>query len=244
VKKVVFIPVRYASTRLPGKPLVDIAGKPMVRHVYERVCEAQGVDEVIVATDDGRIAEACKLFDCPTTMTAVEQRCGTDRIKEAADNLGLSDNDIIVNVQGDQPLIPHQTVEEVIAPLTRDDKLGMSTLAVPMSYGDALDPVNVAVVLDNESNALYFSRAVLPFVRDEGTGVTYLKHLGIYAYRKWFLDLFSSWETGVLEDIEKLEMLRVLEQGHKIKVAVTTHDSIEVDRPEDVVKVEKILRGC
>lgn len=237
----VIIPVRFGSTRLPGKPLADIAGKSMVQRVYEQVAKAKGVDRVLVATDDDKISLACDGFGCKAVMTAAEHRCGTDRIREAALCLELAEDDIVVNVQGDQPLIPHQTVEEVIAPLIADPDLGMSTLAVPMSWEDAQDPVNVAVVLDKNSDALYFSRAPLPFVRDEGTPVTYLKHLGIYAYRRWFLDIFHGLPMGELENIEKLEMLRALEYGHKIRVAVTEHDSIEVDRPEDILKVEKML---
>lgn len=242
-KVVVIIPVRFGSTRLPGKPLADISGKTMVQRVYEQVIKAQGVDQVLVATDEDQISLACQGFGCEAVMTATEHRCGTDRIREAAQKLGLAEDDIVVNVQGDQPLIPPQTVEEVIAPLVAEPELGMSTLAVPMSYQDAQDPVNVAVVLNYRGDALYFSRAVLPFVRDKGTPVTYLKHLGIYAYRRWFLDVFHGLPMGELENIEKLEMLRALENGYQIRVAITAHDSIEVDRPEDIVKVEKILAG-
>lgn len=241
-RTVVFIPVRFGSTRLPGKPLADIAGKPMVRRVYEQVAAAAGVDQVVVATDEERIVSVCDSFGCKSVMTSGDHCCGTDRIWEAAHSLGLAGDDIVVNVQGDQPLIPPETVDEVIAPLAADPAIGMSTLAVPMSYDDALDPVNVAVVLDTKGDALYFSRAPLPFVRDEGTPVTYLKHLGIYGYRRWFLDIFHSLPQGELEEIEKLEMLRVLEHGHSIRVAVTGHDSIEVDRPEDIDKVEEILK--
>ncbi len=240
---VVFIPVRYASTRLPGKPLALIAGKPMVQRVFEQAAKAEGVDRVVIATDDDRIARTCAEFGAQAVMTAAEHRCGTDRVWEAARRLGLTENDIVINVQGDQPLIPPETIEEVAKPLQDDPELGMATLAVPMSPEDAQDPVNVAAVLDEEGYALYFSRAALPFDRDGDNPVTYLKHLGIYAYRRWFLDLFHELPTGKLEEIEKLEMLRALEHGHRIKVAVTEHDSIEVDRPEDVFKVERILAG-
>lgn len=237
------IPVRYQSSRLPGKPLVDIAGQPMIQRVYTQVASADGVDRVVIATDDERIAQACQGFGGRVVMTGLEHNCGTERVGEAADRLGLAPDEIVVNVQGDQPLIPPQTVTEVAALLTADPALNISTLAVPMSREEAADPINVAVVLDDSGFALYFSRSVIPFDRDGDQPVVYLKHLGIYAYRRRFLDRFKAWGPGRLEEIEKLEMLRVLERGGRIKVGVTEHDSIEVDRPQDVVKVESVLAG-
>jgi len=241
VRLVVFIPCRLASTRLPGKPLALIAGKPMVQRVYEQALKARGVAEVVVATDSAEIAAAVEGFGGRAVMTAAEHACGTDRVAEAARSLGLDREDIAVNIQGDQPLCPPELVEQVIEPLRADPGLGMSTLAAPMRAREAAHPDNVCLVIDRQGRAIYFSRAMIPHPRDPGPPRTYLKHLGVYAYRAWFLEVFSRLPLGELEQIEKLEQLRALENGHPIGVIVTEHDSIEVDRPEDIRRVEAIL---
>jgi len=238
---VVLIPARLGSSRLPGKPLASIAGQTMIQRVFQRAVRAQGIDRVAVATDDAEIARLVESFGGQAVMTSPDHASGTDRLAEAARLLDLAGDDLVVNVQGDQPLCPPELIEEVVVPLKADPDLGMATLATPMSRTEAADPVNVCVVADGQNNALYFSRAVIPFVRDEGDVTTFLKHLGVYGYRVWFLELFSELRPGRLEQIEKLEQLRALEAGLRIKVVLTSHDSIEVDRPEDVRRVEKIL---
>ena len=238
---VVFIPARLGSSRLPGKPLAPIAGQPMIQWVYQQAVRAQGIDKVAVVTDDAEIARVVESFGGQVVMTSPAHATGTDRLAEAARLLGLADDDLVVNVQGDQPLCPPELIEEVVVPLKADPELGMATLAAPMSRAEAEDPVNVCVVMDGQNNALYFSRSVIPFVRDEGEEATFLKHLGVYGYRVWFLEVFAALPLGKLEQIEKLEQLRALEHGLRIKVVLTEHDSIEVDRLEDVKKVERIL---
>ena len=238
---VVLIPARLGSSRLPGKPLAPIAGQTMIQRVYQQAAKAKGIDRVAVATDDAGIARVVESFGGQAIMTSPAHACGTDRLAEAARLLDLAGDDLVVNVQGDQPLCPPELIEEVVVPLKADPDLGMATLATPMSRAEAADPVNVCVVLNEKSEALYFSRAVIPFVRDEGDEAVFLKHLGVYGYRVWFLGLFSELRPGRLEQVEKLEQLRALEAGLRIKVVLTEHDSIEVDRLEDVRRVERIL---
>jgi 3-deoxy-manno-octulosonate cytidylyltransferase (CMP-KDO synthetase) len=241
MKVAAIIPSRYKSTRFEGKPLAPIGGRPMIRHVYEAASRAKHVDLVAVATDDRRIAEAVKRFGGAVVMTAESHRSGTDRVNEAAGILGLSGDDIVINVQGDQPLIDPRCLEQVIAPLQSGSDLGMSTLAYkitdPIEYKN---PKDVKVVMDRRGNALYFSRSPLPFGRD-GEAFDSYKHLGIYAYTKRFLEIFSGLDSGELERIEKLEQLRALEFGHPIRVVVTSHDSPEVDLPEDIARIERLI---
>jgi 3-deoxy-manno-octulosonate cytidylyltransferase (CMP-KDO synthetase) len=244
MKSVVIIPCRYGSTRFEGKPLALICGKPMVQHVYEAASRADYVDRVVVATDDQRILSAVTRFGGQGVMTSAEQRSGTDRAAEAAGKIGLSPEDIIINVQGDQPLVDPRCLNAVAEPLVADEGLEMSTLAYrivdPQEY---TNPKDVKVVMDDKGRALYFSRACIPYARDEGEKFDTYKHLGIYAYRRRFLDFFSQWPTGYLERVEKLEQLRALEHGACIKVVVTPYDSPEVDLPSDVLRIEKLMRA-
>lgn len=240
----VFIPARYGSSRLPGKPLKPINGKPMIQHVYERIAEAEGLQGVYVATDDERIKTVVESFGGKVVMTPVEAASGTDRIAAAASALGLKDDDLIVNVQGDQPLVHHESIEDVIAPFLANDYNGafeMSTLSFKIvNEAEITNPKDVKVVTDIDGFALYFSRATIPHGRDYWDHDSF-KHLGVYAYTKRFVDLFNTLPMGRLEDIEKLEQLRALEFGHKIKVVESKWDSPEVDLPGDIAMMEALL---
>ena len=236
------IPSRFGSTRFQGKPLKLLAGKPMIQRVYERAEKSSLITQVAVATDDERINRAVKNFGALSVMTPSEIRSGTDRVASASDMLGLAPDDIVINIQGDQPIFNPVCLDELTEPLRADLDLGMSTLAFKIkNKREITDPKDVKVVFDNNGFALYFSRSSIPFPRDTVTDSVYYKHLGFYAYRKKFLDKIASLETGLLENTEKLEQLRVLEYGFKIKVVVTEFDSPEVDLPEDIARIEKAL---
>ena len=244
MKTVVIIPARYQSTRFPGKPLAKICGKPMIQWVYENSKKAEKIDDVIVATDDDRIAQAVIAFGGKVVMTSDQNRSGTDRAAEAADRLGLSSKDIIVNVQGDQPLIDPRCLDDVVRPFFDEPEISMSTLAFKIVRKEEItNPKDVKVTFDQNGFALYFSRAPIPFGRDQNTEFDTYKHLGVYAYTRQYLDIFRNLPEGRLEQIEKLEQLRALEHCHKIKVIITDYDSPEVDLAEDVGRVEEIL-GC
>lgn len=240
----VFIPARYGSSRLPGKPLKLINGKPMIQHVYERIAQAQGLKGVYVATDDDRIKSVVEEFGGQVVMTPAEAASGTDRIAAAASAVGLKDDDLIVNVQGDQPLVHHESIEDVIAPFMAADYDGsfeMSTLSFKIvNEAEITNPKDVKLVTDVNGFALYFSRATIPYGRDYWDHDSF-KHLGVYAYTKRFVDLFNTLPMGRLEDIEKLEQLRALEFGHKIKVVESKWDSPEVDLPGDIAIMEALL---
>ncbi len=237
----VIIPARWGSSRFPGKPLVDIAGRPMIQHVMERVSRAQDVETVAVATDDERISEAVEAFGGRAIMTPSELRSGSDRVAAAASILGLGPEDLVANVQGDQPLLPHQVLEQCAAPLLAEPELAMSTPVVAITNQDEIgDPNHVKVVMDAQDNALYFSRLAVPFPRD-GDEATYYKHLGVYLFRGSFLQTFTNLPGGKLEDLEKLEQLRALEHGHRVRCVVTDFDSPEVDRPADAERVAALL---
>ncbi|MHB8138422.1 MAG: 3-deoxy-manno-octulosonate cytidylyltransferase [Smithellaceae bacterium] len=236
------IPSRYESSRFPGKPLADLCGKPMIQHVYERVAQAKAVPYVAVATDDQRIFDAVKKFGGNAVMTSATHRSGTDRIAEALKTLNLSADAIVVNIQGDQPIFEPVQVDEVIAPLIADPAVVMATLIYKIVLDEEIThPHAVKVVFDSENNALYFSRATIPYVRDKKLKADYYKHHGIYAYRRDFLDTFTQLPEGKLEKLEALEQLRVLEHGYKIKVVVTPHDSVEVDNQQELDRVRRIL---
>lgn len=254
----VIIPCRYASTRFAGKPLVVFEGRPIIAHVYQRVARAAGVDLVAVATDDQRIAEAVKGFGGQVVMTDTACRSGTDRVAEAADRLDLSDSDIVVNVQGDQPAVAPESIAAAIAPLTADPAVAMTTLAFPIADpGEIFHPKDVKVVFDRRGDAIYFSRAPIPYARDGAwrfearggdcalhfnggaAGFVAFKHLGVYAFRKAFLDVYRRLPPGRLEEIEKLEQLRVIEHGFRLRVVVTEHDSPEIDCPEDLERLQR-----
>ena len=243
-KIVCVIPSRYQSSRFPGKPLADLCGKPMIQHVYERALHAGDVSFAIVATDDERIFKAVEGFGGKAVMTAAALRSGTDRIAAAVEDIGLAEDDIVVNIQGDQPLFEPDQIDEVVAPLLADASIQMSTLIYRIIRDEEISHPNaVKVAFDHNGFALYFSRATIPFVRDKGKKADYFKHHGIYAYRRDFLRIFSGLPDGTLENLESLEQLRALEYGYRIKVVETAHDSVEVDTPEELARVGRIIRG-
>lgn len=243
-KIVCIIPSRYGSSRFPGKPIADLCGKPMIQHVYERALRAEGVSIAAVATDDERIFAAVKTFGGSVLMTSPDRRSGTDRIAEAAEALGLDDNAIVVNIQGDQPLFEPVQVNEVAAPLLEDASIPMATLIYRIVREEEIVHSNaVKVVFDHEKFALYFSRATIPFVRDKDKKAVYFKHHGIYAYRRKFLRVFAGLPEGNLERLESLEQLRAIEYGYRIKVVETAYDSVEVDTPEELSRVSRLIRG-
>lgn len=242
-KIAVIIPARYGATRFPGKPLHPIAGKPLVRRVWERCRKARGIDEVIIATDDKRIADAAAAFGAKCVMTADTHRTGTDRCAEVARK--LKEFTHFINVQGDEPLIDPSLIAQLAKTLAADPAVGMITAANPFGPDeDVKSPHAVKVVLDRESNAIYFSRSPIPFVRDVDASATYLRHQGIYGFTREFLLDFVKWKPGRLEGLEQLEQLRVLENGGKIRVVIAKKGSIGVDTPADVAVVEKLLASA
>ncbi len=244
VQVVCIIPSRYESTRFPGKPIADLCGKPMIQHVYERVLRAKSVSFAAVATDDERIFAAVNAFGGRAVMTSARHRSGTDRIAEAVETLALDENAIVVNIQGDQPLFEPVQVDEVVAPLMEDPSIPMSTLIYRIVRDEEITHPNaVKTVFDDHYFALYFSRATIPFVRDGGCKADYYKHHGIYAYRRPFLRTFTALPEGILERLEALEQLRALEHGHRIKVVITAHDSVEVDTPAELERVRRLMTG-
>ena len=237
----VIIPARYAAKRFPGKPLALWQGRPLIQHVYACACKSSLPKAIVVATDDERIAEVVRAFGGKVVMTAKDHPSGTDRLAEAANLLGLKAQDIIVNVQGDMPYFHPEIIAEVSRPLLENPLLPMSTLAQKITLKEEItDPNCVKVVFTPTGKALYFSRAPIPYDRDK-KGITYYKHLGIYGYRKAFLDKFVKLEQTPLEKIEKLEQLRALEHGYSIFVAETKHTAIDVNVPEDLAKLEKMM---
>ncbi len=247
---IVVIPARFSSSRLPGKPLQDIAGKPMVQHVWEQAKKSSAA-RVVVATDDARIFEVCQGFGAEVLMTDAAHNSGTDRLAEVATQLGLASDAIVVNVQGDEPLIPPSIIDQVAANLAANPQAGIATLAEPIEDVQALfNPNVVKVVTDKSGLALTFSRAPLAWARDAfaknrdqlPAGVPYRRHIGIYAYRAGFLHDFVAWGPCWLEDTECLEQLRALWHGVRIHVA----DALEappagVDTPEDLERVRRLL---
>jgi 3-deoxy-manno-octulosonate cytidylyltransferase (CMP-KDO synthetase) len=248
MKVVCMIPARYGSRRFEGKALADLDGKPMIQHVYERAAAAANLDGIAVVTDDLRISDAVKSFGGKVLMTSPELMTGTDRIAEAVEFLGLGDEDIVVNVQGDQPCISPQHIEQVAALLLQDPAAVMATLAFKIEEVEDIDDPNaVKVVFDNDFNAIYFSRSPIPYMRGGSGYPAYFKHQGIYAYRRWFLRLFAELAPGSLELAESLEQLRAVENGYLIKVALTEIDSPSVDTLPDLVKVRGMIAehgGC
>jgi 3-deoxy-manno-octulosonate cytidylyltransferase (CMP-KDO synthetase) len=242
-KVVVVIPARYGSTRLPGKPLVSLNGQPMVQRVYARAKLARRVDRVIVATDDDRILQAVTSFGGEARMTRTDHRTGTERVAEVAAHV---EGEIFVNVQGDEPLLDPAAVDTAVTALLEEPEAAVATVATPIKVpGDIMDPNVVKVVLDFDDNALYFSRAPVPWVRDTGgtIQVRHLKHLGLYVFQREALLEYPTLPQGELERIEQLEQLRWVENGTKIRVAEVAHDAVSVDVPADVARVEKLLQG-
>jgi 3-deoxy-manno-octulosonate cytidylyltransferase (CMP-KDO synthetase) len=245
---VAVIPARYASQRLPGKPLVDLLGKPMIQRVYEQAKRARLLDRVVVATDDQRIVGVVQAFGGDVIMTSADIKSGSDRVAAVA---RVIDGDIFVNVQGDEPLIAPDMIDQAVRVVLDDLKAQVGTLAKKIdSVADLQNPSIVKVVVGPDSNALYFSRSTIPFVRDEAdqkkwlTHQTFLKHIGIYVFRKEFLLKYSQLPESPLERAERLEQLRILEHGFHIKVGITTYDSIPIDTKEDMEKVIGLLKGA
>jgi len=233
------IPSRYGSSRFEGKPLALIAGKSMIQRVYEQAQNSTVVTRTVVATDDIRIIDAVKAFGGEAVMTSRACRSGTDRVAETANILNLSDDEIVVNIQGDQPIFNPLTIDDLISPFKDAPGLSMSTLAFKIEdKREITDPKDVKVTFDKKGFAMYFSRAQIPFPRDGEEGIDFYKHLGFYAYKKSFLDKIVTLPTGTWENIEKLEQLRVLEFGYKIKVVITEYDSPEIDLPRDIERIE------
>ena len=236
------IPARYDSKRLPGKPLVLIHDRPMIQHVYQRAAQAATLDRLVVATDDSRIQKEVAQFGGEVLMTSREHRSGSDRVAEAARQLMIKDDAIVVNIQGDEPLLRAEMIDSLVRKLQEDTDVPMATLAYPETdKNDFTDPGVVKVVLDVKGRALYFSRSPIPAVRNKSLTPTYYKHLGFYGYRNGFLQEFTKLSPGVLEKLEKLEQLRALEHGFTISVVITPFDSISVDTPEDLARIRKIM---
>ena len=240
IKTASVIPARYGSTRFPGKPLAVIAGKPMIQWTCEKAA-ASKADIVIVATDDARIKEAVESFGYKAVMTSPDHQSGTDRIAEAVKDV---DAQLVVNLQGDEPMLPSRVIDQLIDIMISMPTLEMATVAVPASpeSPEYSDPNTVKVVTDHKGRALYFSRSPLPYYRTSPEHSQCLLHWGIYAYRRDFLEQFVQWPQGELEKIESLEQLRALENGSSIQVSIAHEKALGVDVPEDIVKVEKFLK--
>lgn len=253
----IIIPARFNSVRLPGKVLKDIAGKPMVQHVYERALES-GAMSVVIATDDEKVAEACEKFHAPVCMTAKSHQSGTGRLAEAVTELDYDDEDVIVCVQADEPQIPPEIISQVANDLVEHDNVKVATMAVRITDPHDLFNLNaVKVVLNHRNYAMYFSRAPIPWQRDgfnfkemppksinlEILKEHYLRHIGIYAYRAGFLEVYTNCSVSPLETLESLEQLRILWNGYKIHVGVTTlHVPGGVDQEVDLERVRKVLK--
>lgn len=239
-KAVGIIPARWDSTRFPGKALHEIAGKPLLRHVWERCRRAKKLDRLIVATDDFRIAEAAFNWGAEVAMTSANHASGTDRIAEVADKMKQFAH--VINIQGDEPLIDPTLIDHLVRELQRDRKLEMITAAHPFENpSDAESPHQVKVVLNKKGEALYFSRAAIPFRRDASTRSHYFRHQGIYGYKRDLLLRFVRWKTSLLERAESLEQLRALENSVRIHVLITKTGSPGVDTPEDAVALEEAI---
>jgi len=243
MRSVGVIPARYSSTRFPGKPLALINNKPMIQWVYERSLQAKSLDEVIVATDDQRILEAVEKFGGKVRMTSDQHQSGTDRIAEIARDI---DADIVVNIQGDEPLIEPSVIDDAVRPLAENPSLDMGTLACKLpSDVDPADPNMVKVLFDDSGRALYFSRSPIPFYRDANpSDQVYWQHIGLYVYRRDFLLKFTSWAPTSLEQAESLEQLRALEHGVAIHVETTEFHSTAVDTEADLKTILQTLQAA
>lgn len=244
MKAIGVLPARWASTRLPGKVLIDIAGKPMLQHVWERVKRCCELSNVIIACDEQHVFDRARAFGAEVMMTKKDHPSGSDRVAEVAKHYPA---EIIVNIQADEPLIEPMLIDHLVCALREESQCVMSTVVQSCSsIEDVRNPNVVKVVLNKNKEALYFSRSVIPFKRDGELTIEevkkYFKHLGIYAYRRNFLFEYCSWSKSFLEDQEKLEQLRVLEAGYRIKTVETAMHSIGVDTKEDVKRVEEYLK--
>jgi 3-deoxy-manno-octulosonate cytidylyltransferase (CMP-KDO synthetase) len=240
LQRVAIIPSRYGSSRFPGKPLADLDGRPMIEHVYRRAAASASIDAVIVATDDPRIAQVIERIGGRACLTRATHPTGTDRLAEVAEDL---DCELVVNVQGDLPLLEPAMIDEAVAPFHSDATLMMSTLRRRIDDpADLVNPNVVKVVVDRDGYALYFSRAAVPYVRD-GSGASgesrFYKHVGLYVYRREFLLAFARLSPTPLERAEALEQLRALEHGFRIKTVETAFDFVEVDTPDDLERVRR-----
>ena len=232
------IPARFGSTRLPGKPLADIAGKPMIQRVYERVTNAKKPEVFIVATDDQRVYDAVQSFGGTVVMTDANHPTGTDRLAEVAQQ--YTDLDVIINVQGDEPMIDANLIDQLAELFESDDALQMATVATPLLEEEYDEPSAVKVVLNKRNDAMYFSRSLIPYPRHDFVN-TPLKHIGIYAYRRQFLLDYAKMEPTAAEQTESLEQLRALENGFAIRVITTDKRFVGVDTPEDLARVNEIF---
>ena len=235
------IPARYGSTRFPGKALAVLAGKPMIQWVYEQVKQASLIDEIVVATDDQRIMDACSSFGAEAVMTRVDHQTGTDRIAEAIEGKSA---DLVVNIQGDEPLISPQVLDQLVEEMLARPDADMGTAAVPLDLDSeaTTNPNVVKAIVAQNGLALYFTRSTAPFARDERPqDAPILQHWGLYAYRPSFLHAFVEWDQSPLERCESLEQLRALENGAKIYVLITNESAVGVDTPEDAKEVEQLL---
>jgi 3-deoxy-manno-octulosonate cytidylyltransferase (CMP-KDO synthetase) len=237
MKKVIVIPVRYASTRLPAKPLIEINGKPIIQWVYEKASGSRLKDRIIIATDDERILKAAIAFGAEAVMTSAACKSGTDRVYEA---MVGQEGDIVINLQGDEPFIRADMVDTLFSAIEREG-LNMATLCCPLKDDTELaDPNTVKVVIDKDSFALYFSRSPIPFVRGQGRAPLY-KHIGIYGFERSFLEQFVFLGKSRLEETESLEQLRVLENGYKIKVLTTQYNGFGIDTEADLERARIAL---
>lgn len=233
------IPARYGSTRFPGKPLALILGKPMFWHVYRRASQCPELERVVLATDSRRIAAAADAHQVPCVMTRTDHPSGTDRVLEAADLLELPESAVVINIQGDEPAL-HPAMLSELAQAFRAPEVEVATLISDMDPAEIEDRDQVKVVIDRRGNALYFSRAAIPHARDDRPA-TYYRHVGLYAFRMATLRRFVALGPGRLEQTEKLEQLRLLENGIPIRAVQTRHRSLGVDRPEDIATVARWL---
>lgn len=233
------IPARYASSRFPGKALVTIAGKSMLQHVWERASQARYLTSVVIATDDERIRAEAERFHARVVMTREDHPSGTDRVAEVA---SASNAEIVVNIQGDEPLIDPAAIDAAVLGLMDGDEIPMGTLKKKIERPEEIGNPNVVkVVTDLAGDAIYFSRAAIPFVRSDGAAPVCFKHIGLYVYRRDFLLNYSDLPVGPLEQAERLEQLRALENGYRIRVVETEYESLGVDTPEDWAKVSGLF---
>lgn len=235
---VIVIPARFGSTRLPGKPLVDICGKPMIQHVYERAKLVKGIEKVVVATDNARVADAVKAFGGEVVMTLESHPSGTDRLVEIMESVRA---DVYINIQGDEPLFRPLDIEMLVQTMIHDANVEVATLCHTIDYEEASNPNNVKVVLANNGDALYFSRSVVPFLRDKADAAEYRKHIGVYGYRRQVLAAYSTLDIPMIENAEKLEQLRLLAAGFRIRVLGVSQTGPGVDTPACLEKVRAIL---
>lgn len=237
------IPARYGSTRFEGKLLADLCGKPIIQHTWENAKKSKAIDDLLIATDDKRIYNCAKGFGAKVIYTSKAHKSGSDRLTEAVTSI---DTKVIVNIQADEPLINPTMIDDVVSPILKDESIQMTTLCHKIKdRDDLLDPNVVKVVRDRDGFALYFSRAQIPYDPGQESRVSnYYKHIGLYAYSKDFLFTFKSLPQSKLEKIEKLEQLRVIENGYRIKVIETKFDTVGIDTPEDLLKATELIKGA